>query len=143
MHHNSLFSRALSHAGGNKWGPSSDFNAPHGGPANHNAGGPSGFHGGQMGGVPNAGGQDNFGWPGFNNKPSTGMGGAPGGLGRPPPPGLRGAGPGGSWTGSGSGGQHGGWDAPSNMYNQISSCIVLKNLTPQVKMSFECIFGSI
>merc|ERR1719193_632743 len=45
---------------------------------------------------------------------------------------MKNAGPGGSWSGNASGGQ--GWgDSTSYMGNQISSCIVLKNLTPQLE----------
>ena len=78
--------------------------------------------------------KDNFGWPGFAGKGVGGPGFGIGGMRGPPPGMMKNAGPTGSWSGGGSGGQ--GWgDSPSYMSNQISSCIVLKNLTPQVRLS--------
>ena len=88
--------------------------------------------------------QDNFGWPGGFAAGNKGAGGPAGfGIGgnRGPPPGMPNpTRPGGSWTAGGTGGGGGGggqnWGEASSMYNQISSCIVLKNLTPQV-----CVFA--
>ena len=86
--------------------------------------------------------QENFGWPGFAGKGAGGPGGPGFGIGgmRGPPPGMmKNSGPGGSWsgTGSGSGSQSWGESTPTygGMSNQNSSCIVLKNLTPQVSSS--------
>ena len=78
--------------------------------------------------------KDNFGWPGFAGKGASGGQGFGIGGNRGPPPGMvKNPGPSGSWSGSGASAGGQGWiDTPSNMYNQISSCIVLKNLTPQV-----------